>query len=101
MIPRTTWADRTNPYTGKAPIKEVPIPKRPLQRKGCTKYDEEFEKLLTFKTAIEMHEDNFAPMQRAIKRFIKYRDLVGKVTVRQQLNPLTRHMTLWLEKKEK
>ena len=100
MIPRTTWADRTNPYTGKIPVKEVPIPKRPLQRKGKTKYDEEFEKLLTFKTALETHEDNFSAMQRALKRFVKFRELTGAVTVRQQLNPLTRHVTLWLEKKQ-
>lgn len=98
-LPRTTWADKTSPYTGMIPIREVPIPQRPLQRKGHTKYDAEFEKLLTFKKAIEMHEDNFQPMQRALKRFIKYRELNGKVTVRQQLNPMTRHVTLWLEKK--
>lgn len=100
MIPRTTWADKANPYNGKVPVREVPIPKRSTMRKGHTKYDEEFEKLLTFKTAIEMHEDNFSAMQRALKRFIKFRDLVGKVTVRQQLNPMTRHITLWLEKKQ-
>ena len=97
--PRTTWATGTSPYTGKVPVKEVPIPKRPLQRKGHTKYDEEFEKLLTFKTALECDEDNFQTLRRAIKRFVDFRELSGKVTVRQQLNPHTRQVTLWLEKK--
>ena len=99
MIPRTTWADKKNPYTGKVPTSEVPIPTRPMQRKGHTKYDGEFEKLLTFKTALESHEDNFQTLRRAIKRFLIFRDLNGKVAVRQQLNPQTRMVTMWLEKK--
>jgi hypothetical protein len=98
--PRTTWAAQKSPYTGKVPTKEVPVPTRPSNRKGHTKYDEEFERLLTFKTAIETHEDNFQTLRRAIKRFIDFRELNGKVIVRQQLNPQTRDVTLWLEKKK-
>lgn len=100
MIPRTTWANKIDPYTGKVPVKEVPVPARKAQRKGATKYDEEFHKLMTFKTAIEMHEDNFPSIQRALKRYVKFRDLGSKVCIRQQLNPMTRHITVWLEKKQ-
>ena len=100
MIPRTTWADKTSPYSGKVPFKEVPIPKRTAPRKGKTKYDEEFERLLEFKHALETHEDNLGAMQRALKRFIKLRELSSTVSLRQQLNPITRNVTLWLEKKK-
>ena len=100
MIPQTSWANKRSPYTGTVPMKEVPIPKIVQPRKGHTKYDEEFHKLMTFKTAIEMHEDNFPSIQRALKRYVKFRDLGSKVCIRQQLNPMTRHITVWLEKKQ-
>jgi len=97
--PRTAWANGASPYTGKVPTREVAVPTRPVSRKGRTKYDDEFEKLMTFKTALECHEDNFQTLRRAIKRFVDFRDLSGKVIVRQQLNPQTRQVALWLEKK--
>lgn len=100
MIPRTTWVANNRPYTGKVPIKEVPVPKRPLQRKGHTKYDEDFEKLATFASALEVHEDNFETLRRALKRFVDFRELTGQVAIRQQINPQTRMVTLWLERKD-
>lgn len=99
-IPRTTWVGAKSPYTGKVPLREVPVPTRPKQRKGRTKYDEEFERLLTGKSAIEMHEDNFPTLRRALQRFIVFRELTGKVSVRQQINPQTRMISVWLEKQE-
>ena len=97
--PRTQWAAKINPLTGKVPVNEVPIPKAPKQRKGRTKYDAEFEKLLTYSQAIEVHEINFEMLRRALKRFVDFRELAGAVAIRQLLNPETRMVALWLEKK--
>lgn len=100
MKPQTSWAGHNSPYTGKVPFKEVPIPKRPPNRKGATKYDEDFERLMALKTAIEVHEDGFQAVRRALKRFIAFRGITDKVVLRQQLDPNTRNVTVWLEKKE-
>lgn len=99
LKPRTTFASPVSPFTGAVPIKEVPIPTVPKMRKGCTKYDAEFEKLLPMKSALEFPEESFATVRRAFQRFILYRDLKGKVTVRQHINRETRMVSLWLEKK--
>lgn len=85
--------------TGKVDMKEVPIPDAPVKGKGRTKYDKEFEKLLEFQSAIETDEDSFDSLRRAIKRFIDFRELNGKVMVRQQINPRTRMVTMWLQPK--
>jgi hypothetical protein len=100
MIPRTEWAKPENPYTGSVPIKEVPIPKVVQPRKGHTKYDTEFEKLLTFKSAIESTESGFEVLRRAMMRFVEFRGLKGKVSIRRKLDRKTRMVTLWLESKE-
>lgn len=99
-LPRTTWANGVSPITGKVPLREVPIPVRPKQRKGRTKYDEDFERLVEGKTAIEVHEDNFQTLRRALQRFIVFRQLTGQVSVRQQINPQTRMVSVWLERRE-
>ena len=97
--PRTQWAAKVNPLTGKVPINEVSIPEVPRMRKGRTKYDDEFEKLLSYSTALEVHQPNFELVRRALKRFLDFRDLGGAVAIRQLLNPETRMVALWLEKK--
>lgn len=97
--PRTQWAAKINPLTGKVPVSEVPIPKVPKQRKGHTKYDAEFEKLLSYNRAIEVHEINFEMLRRALKRFVDFRGLSGAVAIRQLLNSETRMVAVWLEKK--
>ena len=81
-------------------MKEVPIPKSAAPRKGHTKYDDEFEKLLEFKSGIESTEGGFEVLRRALMRFVEFRGLRGKVSVRRQINRTTRMVTLWLEEKK-
>lgn len=85
--------------TGMIDYKEVPIPNKPLKGKGRTKYDELFEGMMEKNVAVETAEDSFDSLRRAVKRFVDFRDLTGKVIVRQQMNPKTRMVTMWLEKK--
>lgn len=99
MTPQTTWAKKS-PYTGKVPMKEVPVPKVVMPRKGQTKYDAEFEKLLTFKNGIESTEGGFEVLRRALQRFVKYRNLQEQVSIRRQINRTTRMVTIWLEPKK-
>lgn len=99
MRPTTTWATPHSPYTGKVPMKEVPVPKIAMPRKGRTKYDEEFERLLEFKSGIESTEEGFETLRRAMQRFLKFRGLTETVSIRRQINRQTRQVTLWLEKK--
>jgi hypothetical protein len=101
MIPQTAWANKRSPYTGKVPMKEVPVPKIVQPRKGHTKYDEEFEKLLEFKSGIESTEEGFEVLRRAMQRFVKFRGLQEQVSIRRQIDRKTRMVTLWLEPKEK
>ena len=100
MTPQTSWINNRSPFTGKVPMKEVPIPKVAVPRKGHTKYDAEFEKLLEFKSGIESTEAGFEVLRRALMRFVQFRNLRGRVSVRRQINKSTRMVTLWLEPKE-
>lgn len=95
----TRFTTANSPFTGKAPMRAVPIPDAPKMRKGRTKYDKEFETLLPMKSALEFPDKSFSTVRRAFQRFIEFRELKGKVAVRQQLNKETRMVTLWLEKK--
>lgn len=80
-------------------MKKVPIPKQPKPRKGHTKYDDEFEDLLKFESAIESTEAGFEVLRRAMQRFLEYRGLKATVGIRRQMNRATRQVTLWLEPK--
>lgn len=97
MIPRTSWASNNSPYTGKVPLKEVPLPDVVKPRKGHTKYDAEFEKLLEFKSGIESTEEGFEVIRRAMQRFLKFRGMTHQISIRRQINRQTRMVTLWLE----
>ena len=99
MQPQTQWAKK-NPYSGKVLIKEVPIPKVVMPRKGRTKYDDEFEKMLKFKNGIESTEEGFEVLRRAMQRFLKFRNLTETISIRRQINRQTRMITLWLQPKE-
>lgn len=99
--PRTSWASKQNPYTGEVPMIEVPIPEIEKPRKGHTKYDAQFEKLLAFKSGIESTEEGFEVLRRAMQRFVKFRNLQDKISIRRQINKKTRMVTLWLEPRDK
>ena len=96
MTPQTVWI---RPNTGKVVMKEVPIPKGDKPRKGKTKYDAEFEKLLEFKTGIESTEAGFELLRRALQRFLIFRGLVETTGIRRLIDKRTRMITIWLEKK--
>lgn len=100
LRPHTTFATATNPFTGKPPLREVPIPAINRVEKGQTKYDAEFDKLVQMKTALEFPEKNFQSIRRALQRYIVNKDLRGKVAVRQRIKPDTRVMVVWLEAKD-
>lgn len=100
MHHQTAWATKHNPYTGKVQMKEVAVPQTATQRKGHTKYDEAFEKLLEFKSGIESNEQGFETLRRALMRFVEFRGLQSTVRIRRQLDRNTRQVILWLEKKE-
>ena len=100
MQPQTSWANKRSPFTNKVPMKEVPLPEVVMPRKGHTKYDEEFEKLLEFKTGIESTEDGYETLRRALQRFVKFRDIQEQVSIRRQINRKTRMVTIWLEPKK-
>lgn len=97
--PKTTWAP-AGVYAGGVPVKEVPIPIRAPHGKGQTKYDDQFDRMIDKKVAIEVHEDHFQAMRRAIMRYREFRGLKGRLVVRQQLNPISRMVTMWFEIKE-
>ena len=101
MAPHTSWANKNSPYTDKVPLREVAVPTHAKPRKGHTKYDDEFEKLLKFKTAIESTEEGFEVLRRAMQRFLEFRGLKGEISIRRHMNRTTRQVTLWLEPKEK
>lgn len=98
---RTVFATGGNtPYNNRAPLKEVPRPAHPTQRKGHTKYDAEFEKLLQMKSAIETTEEGYIVLNRALQRFLQFRNLRDTVTIRRSTNRDTRMITIWLDKRE-
>jgi hypothetical protein len=99
VIPRTNFATGNSPFNNRVPLKEVTIPKLVKQRKGHTKYDTEFEKLVAGKTAFETTEKGYEVINRALQRFLKFRELKGKMSIRRSLNRETRIVTVWLEKK--
>jgi hypothetical protein len=100
LKPHTRFASTVSPFTGMVPIKEVAIPEVPKIRKGRTKYDAQFEKLLLMKSGLEFPNNSFVAVRRAFQRFLNFRELRGKVVVRQHLNKETGMVTLWLEKKD-
>ena len=98
--PTTTFATADSPFTGKPPLREVPIPEVQRIGKGETKYDAEFNKLLKMQSALEFPERNYQSIRRALQRFIINRDLRGKVSVRKSIKRETRDVVVWLEKRD-
>lgn len=98
--PQTTWAKKASPFTGKVPMKEVPVPQVVMPRKGHTKYDDEFEKLLEFKSGIESTEGGFEVLRRALQRFVQFRGMQEQVSIRRHIDRKTRMVTIWLEPKK-
>lgn len=101
MQPQTNWAKAKNPFTGEVPLKEVPVPKIVMPRKGQTKYDEYFDKMMEFKVGYESTEDGFEIIRRSAQRYVKFRNLNDTISIRRQINRKTRMVTIWFEPKEK
>lgn len=92
----TRFAPTINIFTGKEVIDFVPIPKTSTNRKGTTKHDAKFERLLNFKEALSVPEHDFGGMRKALQRFLDNRKLRGKVSMRQLKDHRTKSYTLWL-----
>lgn len=107
MTPQTTFAPVHNIFTNQ-PIKKpkplpvavevkfVPIPNVHSKRKGSTKHDAEFEKLLDFKQAMQVPEDDFGGIRKSMQRFLENKGLRDKVSVRQHKDYKTKSVTIWL-----
>ena len=100
MKPQTIWANKNSPFTNKVPIREVPVPRVAMPRKGRTKYDDDFIKLLDFNSAIESTEDGFEILRRALQRYVVNQGIKEKVRIRRQTDRKTRLVTMWLELRE-
>ena len=63
----TKFVGRVNPFTGEDVVKLVPIPVvcgRSI--KGKTAHDEKFEKLLEFNQALQIPDDEFQAVRKAL-----------------------------------
>jgi hypothetical protein len=98
--PRTSWVKPKAASAGLVPIKEVGIPDVGMRRKGHTKYDDIFLKMLDFKNGIETTMEGGEVIRRSLQRFIIFRKLSDTVRMRRQMDKKTRMVTVWLEKKE-
>lgn len=92
----TKFIGRTNPFTGESNIKIVPVPDRRTKIKGTTGYDEHFVKLLDFKQAMRVPEDEFQAVRVAIRRFMSNHNINTTCAVRQMKEPATKTYTIWL-----
>ena len=85
---------------GQSNLRFVAVPENVSRAdKGCTKYDKYFEHLLENREALRMPEDEFDAIRKAAFRFVKFRDLKGKVFVRQRKDARTKTYLLWLQPK--
>ena len=92
----TRFAPTINIFTGKEVIDFVPIPTTDTRRKGTTRHDDKFEKLLGFKEALSVPEHDFGGMRKALQRFLDNRNLRNTVSMRQLKDHRTKSYTLWL-----
>ena len=82
---------------GKVNVRMIPIPDDAhTKRKGTTKYDEHFEKLMDFKEAMQVPENDFSLIRKAITRFLTFRGLTDSVSVRQMKDHRTKTYLIWL-----
>ena len=86
---------------GKSNIRLVDVPNMLSRgRKGSTKYDEWFIKMIDNKEAIRMPEDEFGAVRKAAFRFLDFRGWKEKVTIRQLKHQQTRTYTMWFMERE-
>jgi hypothetical protein len=92
----SSFAGKTNPFTGADLVALVPIPDVPTKRKGATAHDKKFEQLLDFKQALKMPEAEFSGVRKALQRFMDNRGIRATTSVRQFKDYKTKTYTLWL-----
>lgn len=92
----STFASKTNPFTGQDLMKFVPIPNVHSKRKGMTAHDDKFQKLLDFEQALSMPEAEFQAVRKALQRFMDNRGLRQQVTIRQHKDYKTKTYMIWL-----
>ena len=92
----TKFATRHNPFTGEPNIKIVPVPDARERIKGTTAYDEYFNQLLDFKQAMQIPEDEFQAILKAMGRFLVNNKLGNTCAIRQKKDPRTRTYFMWI-----
>jgi hypothetical protein len=93
----TRFAAATNIFTGHEIIDLVPIPELPGRgAKGTTFHDAKFNKLMEFKQAVRVPENEFSAVRKALQRYIKNKGLQGTVSARQRKDVKTKSYTVWL-----
>lgn len=81
---------------GQANLRLVGIPTEESRaRKGHTKYDKWFDGAIEKSEAIQMPEDEFDAVRKAAFRYIEFRGLRGKTTVRQKKLSRSKTYLLW------
>ena len=74
----------------------VDAPALPRGDKGRTKYDEWFDQLFENRNkAIQVPQDDMERVKKAAFRYIGFKNMKGKLTVRQKKDETTRTFMLW------
>lgn len=93
----TRFAAPQNIFTGEELIKIVPIPEQPARgAKGTTLHDDKFVKLLDFKQALQVPEEQFGGMRKSLQRFLDNKGLRQQVSMRQKKDYKTKTYTIWI-----
>ena len=75
----------------------VPIPELPARgAKGTTLHDDKFDKLIDFKQALLVPENEFGGMRKALQRYLDNKGLRQQVSMRQKKDYKTKSYTIWL-----
>jgi len=81
---------------GQQNVRLVPIPPvAASSRKGTTMYDQHFTKLLEFAEAMQVPDHEFEAVRKAATRFLTFRELSAKVSVRQKKDHRTKTYMIW------
>lgn len=97
MTPQTRFAPVHNIFTGEEIIRFVPVPEMPGRgTKGTTLHDDKFDKLMDFKQALLVPEDQFGGMRKALQRYLDNHGLRQQVSMRQKKDARTKSYMIWL-----
>lgn len=96
MKPQTRFSPTFSPFTGEEVVRFVPVPHMHTKKKGTTQHDDKFDKLMDFKQALLIPEDEFGGIRKALQRYLDNNGLRQKVSMRQLKDPRTKSYTIWI-----